>query len=227
LFIRLLARKCLDLVTEGAPVLKHRIIFIVSVVVLLVLGAVWYVRQRNSLLAAPLEKNLVVTPVPDTDIPLPSLTPLASPTRSVLIGPYVSQQAPDFTLNTLDGAVIQLKDHRENVVLLNFWTSWCIPCKEEMPVIQAAYEKYQDRGLVVLGINMTDLDEQEAIIQFVRETGVTFPILLDESGSVSTDYRVISIPTSFFIDRSGIIRHFQLGAMTEAQLEQYLDEMLR
>lgn len=127
----------------------------------------------------------------------------------------------------MDGVVIQLEDYRENVVLLNFWASWCIPCKEEMPVIQAAYEKYHDRGLVVLGINMTDLDERKAIEQFILETGVTFPILLDESGSVSTDYRVISIPTSFFIDRSGIIRHFQLGALTEEQLEQYLDEMLR
>ena len=169
----------------------------------------------------------MITPVPNTIIALPSAAPLATPTTVVRVGPYVNYQAPNFTLNTLEEAATTLGDYRESVVLLNFWASWCIPCKEEMPVIQAAYEKYHDRGLVVLGINMTDLDERKAIEQFVRDTGVTFPILLDETGSVSTDYRVISIPTSFFIDRSGIIRHFQLGAMTEEQLEQYLDEMLR
>lgn len=169
----------------------------------------------------------MIPPVPNTIIALPSAAPLATPTRVVRVGPYVNYQAPDFTLNTIEGAATTLGDYRESVVLLNFWTSWCIPCKEEMPVIQAAYEKYHVRGLVVLGINMTDLDERKAIEQFILETGVTFPILLDESGSVSTDYRVISIPTSFFIDRSGIIRHFQLGALTEEQLEQYLDEMLR
>lgn len=207
--------------------MKYRLVLIISVVVILVLGAVWYFLQTNSSGETPPKTGLVVTPVPDTVTPQPSTSPLASPTRVLRVGPYVNYQAPDFTLNTLEEVATTLGGYRESVVLLNFWTSWCIPCKEEMPVIQAAYEKYQDRGLVVLGINMTDLDERKAIDQFVLETGVTFPILLDETGSVSKDYRVISIPTSFFIDRSGIIRHFQLGAMTEAQLEQYLDEMLR
>lgn len=122
---------------------------------------------------------------------------------------------------------MKLEDNRGKVVLLNFWASWCIPCKEEMPLIQAAYEKYRDRGLVVWGINMTDIDDRDEIDKFVQETGVTFPILLDESGAVGTDYRVISIPTSFFIDRTGIILHFQMGAMSAEQLQRYLDEMLK
>lgn len=143
-----------------------------------------------------------------------------------MVGPYVKQQAPGFTLTTLEGTQTSLEESRGKVVLLNFWASWCIPCKEEMPLIQAAYEKYRDQGLIVLGINMTNLDERSEIERFLEETGVTFPILLDESGSVSTDYRIISIPTSFFVDRTGIIRHFQLGAMSTRQLEAYLDEML-
>lgn len=80
--------------------------------------------------------------------------------------------------------------------------------------------------MVVLGINMAKLDERNEIDRFVQETGITFPILMDERGSVSEEYRIISIPTSFFIDRSGVIQHFQLGAMSAKQLEQYLDEML-
>lgn len=207
--------------------MKLRSLLAVSAVFLFVLGAVWYFFLRNATEAQTDEPDQMITPVPNTIIALPSAAPLATPTTVVRVGPYVNYQAPNFTLNTLEEAATTLGDYRESVVLLNFWASWCIPCKEEMPVIQAAYEKYHDRGLVVLGINMTDLDERKAIEQFVRDTGVTFPILLDETGSVSTDYRVISIPTSFFIDRSGIIRHFQLGAMTEEQLEQYLDEMLR
>ncbi len=135
--------------------------------------------------------------------------------------------APVFSLKTMSGDPVKLDDYRGKVVLLNFWASWCIPCKEEMPRIQAAYEQFQDHGLVVLGINMTDLDNRGALKTFVQDTKITFPILLDENGIVRKNYRVLSIPTSFFVDRTGIIQHFQLGPMSASQLQQYLDEMLQ
>jgi peroxiredoxin len=211
--------------------LKHRFLFSLVVTILLGIGSVWLLVNANRWLVEP------GYPIPDSSSPVetsPSPTyqqwtaiPVSTPTTRVSIGPYVSQLAPAFSLDTLAGKSAKLEDYRGNVVLLNFWASWCIPCKEEMPLIQAAYEKHRDHGLVVLGINMTNLDKRSAIETFTQDTGVTFPIVLDEDGSVSETYRIISIPTSFFLDRSGIIRHFQLGAMTTKQIEQYMDEMLK
>lgn len=209
---------------------RYKFILFLITAILVSIGIVWLFLNTSRLL------SYLAQPPPQLsaqEIPLPSSTPqantpnpLPSPTTRTSIGPFVSQQAPAFSLKTRTGDVVKLEDNRGKVVLLNFWASWCIPCKEEMPLIQAAYEKYRDRGLVVWGINMTDIDDRDEIDKFVQETGVTFPILLDESGAVGTDYRVISIPTSFFIDRTGIIQHFQLGAMTASQMDQYLEEML-
>jgi peroxiredoxin len=210
--------------------LIFRIIIKLLIVLFMALGAVWLFLQANSLLTSTVRQDAPTASLPTT-LPQPverqaTALPFPSPTKRVIIGPFVGQQAPGFSLSTLEGEQVSLESYRGKVVLLNFWASWCIPCKEEMPLIEAAYKKYQDRGLVVLGINMTDLDTRKDVETFVQETGVTFPILLDESGSVSNEYRIISIPTTFFVDSSGIIRHFQLGAMTEEQLGEYLDEML-
>jgi len=127
----------------------------------------------------------------------------------------------------LSGTTEQLSDHQGHIVLLNFWTSWCIPCKEEMPDIQNIYERYQDQGFVVLGINITALDERSEAERFVDELGLTFPILLDEDGNVSDGlYRVISIPMSFFIDSEGKIYSVQVGAVPKEKIEQLVRELL-
>lgn len=211
--------------------MKIRYIFYFAATILLGIGSVWLLINGNRLLTRSTSHAPTAAPTA-TWLPSPTprqrtVIPIPSPTARILIGPFVSQQAPEFALNNLEGKQVKLGDYRGKVVLLNFWASWCLPCKEEMPLIQAAYEKYREHGLVVLGINMTDLDDRKAIDRFVQETGVTFPILLDESGSVSDDYRIISIPTSFFIDRTGMIQHFQMGAMSAKQLQEYLDEMLK
>ncbi len=212
-------------------VARFKFIFWLIATILLSVGAVWLFILESQLIARPVHP---APQIPTPVVPFPSATvlvqtqvPLPSPTPGILIGPFVGQQAPVFSLKNRAGNLVNLEDNRGKVVLLNFWASWCIPCKEEMPLLQTAYEKYRDKGLVVLGINMTDLDDRQAIGKFIQETGVTFPILLDESGSVSSDYRVISIPTSFFIDPTGIIRHFQMGAMSAEQLQQYLNEMFK
>lgn len=110
--------------------------------------------------------------------------------------------APGFTLQTLDGKTASLSDYKGKVVLVNFWASWCQPCREEMPAIEQAYETYKDQGLVVLGVN---LKEKTVPVQgFVDNYKLTFPILMDTDNAVAIDlYKVKPIPTSFFIDREG------------------------
>lgn len=157
----------------------------------------------------------------------PASTSTPIPTPTLLTGPWTNQLAPDFSLQTLSGDTVQLADYRGKIVLLNFWTSWCPPCKAEMPEIQSLYEAYQAQGLIVLGINITVLDDRVEVERFVKELGLSFPILLDESGDISNPlYRVIRIPTSYFIDQEGKIYSVQFGAMSRERIEQLIQDKL-
>ncbi len=117
--------------------------------------------------------------------------------------------APDFALDTLAGRSIRLSDLQGKVVMVNFWATWCPPCRLEMPAIQEVYERAHERGFEVLAVNLQESDAHTSA--FVQEMGLTFPILSDRTGSVSGTYRVISLPTTFFIDRSGVIRDIVVG----------------
>jgi len=110
-------------------------------------------------------------------------------------------------------------------VLINFWATWCGPCRAEMPIIQAAYERYREQGLVVLAV---DVQEGPTFVErFAQQSGLTFTILYDRDGSVSDRYRIRGIPTSFFVDRQGVIRARQVGAMSETVLEHQLSHILK
>src|SRR5512147_651046 len=128
--------------------------------------------------------------------------------------------APDFTLETPDGAEVTLAGLRGQGVILNLWASWCLPCRAEMPAIQKVYDLNRGRGLAVLGLNSTFQDREPAALQFVQDLGLTFPILLDRDGAVSRRYRLRALPTTFFIDRGGIIRSVVVGGpMSPAVLQ--------
>lgn len=130
--------------------------------------------------------------------------------------------APDFTLPTLTGKMVSLSDYSGKPVLINFWATWCVPCRIEMPIIQRVYEK-RDGSFVVLAVN---LEETHAVIQpFVDELGLTFPILMDSDGLVTWQYRVLGLPTSVFVTPAGTIYREYLGPMEEAFIEETLDEM--
>jgi peroxiredoxin len=135
--------------------------------------------------------------------------------------------APDFELTSLDGNVTQLSDVRGKPVVVNFWASWCIPCRTEMPAIERAYLQRQ-KDVVVLGVNATSQDNLSEVENFVHDTGLSFPILLDHHGEVMDSYRVSALPTTFFVDRNGIIQDVVIGGpMAEALLTSRLEDLLR
>ncbi len=135
--------------------------------------------------------------------------------------------APDFSLSTPEGQIITLSDLRGSPVLVNLWTSWCPPCRAEMPAMQKAYEAYKDQGFEILAVNATNQDSRQAAIDFADQYGLNFPILLDTDGEVSRLYQLRSLPTSFFIDRNGIIQEVVIGGpMSEALLRTRVQQLM-
>lgn len=136
--------------------------------------------------------------------------------------------APDFTLELLGGGQTTLFNLRGKVVLVNFWATWCPPCRAEMPAIEKVYRSFKPLGLEVLAVNLTDQDSEAAVAAFIRELGLTFPIPLDRSGEVSARYTLRGLPSSFFIDRQGVIRSVVVGGpMSEALIQSKVEELIR
>lgn len=134
--------------------------------------------------------------------------------------PAIGHPAPDFTLSTLDGQMVTLSDLRGKPVILNFWATWCGPCRAEMPELQRVHERLESAGLTVLGVNQAE--SMEAIARYQQDLGVDFPTAMDSRLGVSRQYLVNSLPTTFFIDREGVIRNLFIGPMTDAVLAQNL-----
>ena len=131
---------------------------------------------------------------------------------------------PQFKLETLDGEPLSLEDVKGKKVIVNFWATWCEPCREEMPV----FEEYdaQNEDVVVVAVNMTHKDGKiEKITEFVNEYGLTFPVLLDKVGDVSKAYEVINIPSTYFLDEEGIIQLKINGALDETMLDLYMEQL--
>ena len=110
--------------------------------------------------------------------------------------------APDFTLPDLERGKVSLKDFRGKLLMLNFWASWCVPCREEMPAMERLYQRYKDRGFVILGVNIKD--DKKSAISFVRELKITFPIGFDPNGEVGLLYGAWGLPATYLIDTKGI-----------------------
>ncbi len=133
------------------------------------------------------------------------------------VAPVRGALAPDFTLVNLEGENVSLSDFQGQPVMINLWATWCGPCRIEMPTIQSRFEKYRDEGFIVLAVNF---DERKADVQaFGDEFGLTFQILLDPGAKVQKLYRTRSYPTSFFVDRKGVIQVQHIGVMTEGNLD--------
>jgi peroxiredoxin len=137
-------------------------------------------------------------------------------------GPMVGSPAPDFDLETLSGEHVRLSDMRGKPVLINFWATWCVPCRTEMPFIQTRYEQANGK-LAVLAVNY---DEPKIDVQqFADELGLTFDVLLDPGAKTQDLYRVHGYPTTYIVDADGIIKIQQIGEMTNDQLGRYLTQV--
>ncbi|MCA1061352.1 redoxin domain-containing protein [Rossellomorea aquimaris] len=136
-------------------------------------------------------------------------------------------RAPDFTLTTLDGEKVKLSDYQGKKVILNFWATWCPPCKAEMPHMQQYYEKHAKKENVeILAVNLTSQDDgKKAVQQFVDGYELTFPILMDEKGDIGDEYRAFTIPTTYMIDTGGIIQHKIIGPMNEEMMGKMVEQM--
>lgn len=121
----------------------------------------------------------------------------------------LSGPAPDFTLQTMDGKKVSLSDYKDQVVMINFWASWCGPCRQEMPELNTLYDTYKKAGFVLLGINLDD--SKAAVDKSLQKTPVTFPVLLDPKGKVAELYKNKAMPSSYFVDRKGNLAYLHQG----------------
>ena len=146
-------------------------------------------------------------------------------TASSAIAPQAA--APDFTLHAMGGPNLRLKEQRGRVVMVNFWATWCAPCRQEMPHLNRLYEKYRGAGFVLLGVNVDDDTSKAADV--VAKLGVTFPVLLDTEKSVSKLYDVSTMPSTMIIDRDGKVCYVHRGYLAgyEESYEKQIRELLK
>jgi len=197
------------------------------VVVAAIVGAIWYIESRG----LPFIED--GSSAGSGDYGPVALPPERNPTGRDS-SPEKERAAPDFLLETLDGGTLRLSDLQGKAVLVNFWATWCQPCRSELPHLVAAYDRYRQEGLEIVAVNLQE--DEDTIAGFVEEFGMQFPVVIDRSGDVSDEYRVIGIPTSYFIDRSGVVRSIYTGpfvgresrqAIEESDLAQRIEEILR
>jgi thiol-disulfide isomerase/thioredoxin len=184
--------------------LKSRFEWSIVILVVLLLGGAWIYDSRE---------------------------PVAEPRNFLLTeAPMVGNLAPDFTAQTASGESFTLTDYVDREgnngrpVVLNFWASWCGPCRMEMPAFERVSLKYADRAAVI-GINQAE--PAETVLLFGQNTAVTYPLLVDEKWVVNNKYGVSNLPTTIFVDAEGIVREVFVGAMNQAVLEERLNNLLQ
>jgi len=143
-------------------------------------------------------------------------------TTAAASGNLTGQQAPDFALKSSTGENLRLSEYRGDVVMINFWATWCGPCRQEMPLLDELHSRYERVGFKLLGVNIDD-DPRRAM-QMIDELGVTFPVLFDSSKDVSKLYEVNAMPVTVIVDREGNVRHVHHGYKPGYE-EKYLTEV--
>src|SRR2546428_1778437 len=136
--------------------------------------------------------------------------------------PLVGSPAPEIALKDLQGQEVRLSDLHGKIVLLNFWATWCKPCKEEMPAMQASFDKLRDQGFVVLAVN--ELEDAGRVAEHIRTHGHTFLVVMDHDNRVANRYGVVGLPATFLIDRQGLVREHVFGSLLT---EERIAELVR
>ncbi len=139
-------------------------------------------------------------------------------------GPKGSGLAPDFTLETFDGETITLSELRGQVVVINFWASWCPPCREEAAYLEATWRVYKDLGVVFIGVDYVDTDEEA--LAYIEEFDITYPNGPDLGTRISQAYRIQGVPETFFVGKDGNLRGVKIGPLVPPELEDRLTSLL-
>ncbi|HEX9991220.1 MAG TPA: redoxin domain-containing protein [Chloroflexia bacterium] len=175
-----------------------------------------------------------VTGAPDIPVQDPEMMPATStPSRSgdLSTGARVGALAPDFTLvDALTGESVSLASLKGKPVWINFWATWCPPCRQEMPQMQQFYEKYHAQGLAIVGVNVQESDSQ--VQQYVKEGAYTWTFVLDPEGTTTDRYLIGGLPSHFFIDAEGVVQAVHMGGLEnmaghKAPVEEYLAKIMR
>lgn len=155
---------------------------------------------------------------------LESVTSMFRPTPKPVTTADIGQPAPSLRLPLAGGGEMDLESFKGRPVVVNFWATWCEPCRAEMPALERAQQKYRDQGLTVLGVDMQEQDEE--VQAFMTQVGVTFPSLIDRTGEVTRQWRATGLPTTFLIDRKGLIQDVRVGPFTDEMLDDRLKKIL-
>jgi len=138
----------------------------------------------------------------------------------------LQRPANDFSLKLFRGEeTFRLSNYRGQVVVVNFWASWCVPCREEAPVLEQAWRTYKDRGVIFVGVDIWDVQNEAK--RFVQQFGVTYPNGYDPQDRVAVDYGITGIPETFFITRDGAIASKAIGILSETTLAENIEKLLR
>ena len=136
----------------------------------------------------------------------------------------VGKKTPFFVAPKVGGQLISLEDYKERPLILNFWASWCPPCRDETPGMERVWRKYKDEGVIILGINVQD-GEKEAE-RYISEFGVTFSNALDLDGSITVDYGITGLPVTFFINKKGFVIGRWVGSISEEKLDNWVSSLI-
>lgn len=137
--------------------------------------------------------------------------------------PQVGSPAPDFQVELLDGETFRLSEQKGKVVWINFWASWCPPCRAEMPDIEAIWREEQNSDLALVAVDFAERPDK--VREFAERLGMTFPVGLDTTGQITTNYRVTGFPSHFLVDREGILREIRVGLMSQETMRQKLEDL--
>lgn len=204
---------------------KNMIIWLTAAI--LVAIAVYTTGRFNSkpdIVINPPAEEQQTTQGPSTPTPTPAQSGDGSgtgdqqePARTNLMNDY------DFKLEDLNGNMVSLSDYKSKKVFLNFWATWCPPCKAEMPDIEKLYQETKDSDLIILAVNVGE--DKNTVQNFIRNNGYNFPILLDVKGEVSRKYQVTGIPTSYFIDTAGYLDDGATGAIPLESMKEFVSNL--
>ena len=179
--------------------------FLVPVIVIMaIIAAIWWLESREDGGVSPTGERYG-----------PVELPAALSTAGLGVKAEEGALAPDFLLGRLDDGELRLSDLRGQAVVLNFWATWCAPCRTEIPQLVNAYDRFRERGLVIVGVNM---QEGKGIVRpYAEDFGMDFPIAIDVDGEVGDTYRLLGLPVTYFIDRDGVVRSAFIGPFEQSE----------